>query len=206
MPFKKWASFCELLTCSRASLKFKNKSNSGCLFLKHSQASVGLPVCQAEPSGARVSPVSPLCWSCPPGERSCPPGERSDRGGAGEAPPALLLPRSGIPPAPVFSRAWWPPQGNCRREPHQTGLKERRRMLRPSSAPLQNQLDRECFCQSLLLSCFRKFCFPLGSAALPSASVMSSPGQSLHLLPAPLMVLHSACRCPCLWLRKFIAI
>lgn len=179
MPLKKWASFCELLTCSQASLKFKNKSNSGCLFLKHSQASVGLPVCQAEPSGARASPVSPLCFS-PPGERSCPPGERSDHGGAREAPPALVLPRSGIPP--VFSRAWWPPQRNCRREPHQSGLKERRRMLRPSSAPWQNQLDWGCFCQSLLLSCFRKSCFSLGSVCCPAFSfsdVLSWPVSTL---------------------------
>lgn len=174
MPLKKWASFCELLTCSRASLKFKNKSNSGCLFLKHSQASVGLPVCQAEPSGARVSPVSPLCWSCPP-------GERSDHGGAGEAPPALLLPRSGIPPAPVFSRAWWPPQGNRRREPHQTGLKERRRMLRPSSAPLQNQLDPGVFLPVPAAQLLQEILLPawLCCSAFSFSDVLSWPVSTL---------------------------
>lgn len=71
------------LTCSWASLKFKNKANSGYLFLKHSQAGVPLP----------ASPMflSPLLF--------CPAGER------------CFLWRMLALQNPVLSRARWPPQG-----------------------------------------------------------------------------------------------
>lgn len=156
------------LTCSWASLKFKNKANSGYLFLKHLQAGVPLP----------ASPMFPLLF--------CPPGER-----------CFLWRRLALR-NPVLSRAWWPPQGKRSQGTAENWAEGKEEDAESILCPTAESAGPGAFLpapliSSLLLSCSGNLHSCLASCAVLASAQMSSPGQSLHLLPASLMMLHNAC-------------